>query len=150
MDNNRTTTLEEKENTTEDQSFLPHKDRVYLAKKGFNYIEVREVINGNNINCLIISDYKLPENKYQIDAVRLLIRIPNGYNDTPPDMFFCYPHLKFSTTNSEPPATGGRFNFDGTSWQQWSRHSNVGNDWRAGIDGISSHLQKVNTALNKG
>lgn len=144
MDNNCDTSLEEKE------SFLPLKDRNYLETKGYKYLEAREQINGNNINCLIIDDYKLPENKYQVNSVRLLIRIPNLYNDTPPDMFFCYPHLKFMATKSDPPATSGRFNFAELSWQQWSRHSNVGNDWRAGIDGISSHLQKVNTALNKG
>ncbi|RIV68686.1 E2/UBC family protein [Flagellimonas aequoris] len=133
-------------NCVEQESFLPQKDREYLAEKGFKY---REVIEGK-VKCLIIEEYSLPEGKYNVETVNLLVKIPNGYNDTPPDMFFCYPHLKFSNTNVDPPATGGRFSFDEKSWQQWSRHSNVGNDWRPGIDGISSHLQKVNAALKKG
>lgn len=130
----------------EEVTFLPKKDLEYLRTKEFDY---QEIVEGK-VKCLIIKDYRLPEKKYHVDKVDLLIRIPNGYNDTPPDMFFCSPHLKFSETNTEPPATSGRLNFNKIVWQQWSRHSNTGNDWRPGIDGINSHLQKVNKALDKG
>ena len=127
-------------------TFLPKKDLEYLRTKEFNF---QEVVDGH-VKGLIIKDYRLPEKKYQVNKMDLLIRIPNGYNDAPPDMFFCSPHLKFSDTNGDPPATSGRVNFNGILWQQWSRHSNTGNDWRPGIDGIKSHLQKVNKALEKG
>ncbi len=130
---------------TEGGKFLPMMDTEYLNDKKYDY---EEIIEGN-VKSLIIRDYPLPQGKYNVDKVDLMIRIPNGYNDTRPDMFFCYPHLKFNN-NIEPQATNGRINCNGRVWQQWSRHSNVGNDWRPGIDGIKSHLTKVSAALKKG
>jgi hypothetical protein len=124
-------------------SFLPKMDLQYLASKDYRFSQE----NDGNVKALIIHDYPLPVGKYQVDVADILIQIPNGYNDTHPDMFFCIPHLKLQSTKSEPTATGGRLKFNEAEWQQWSRHSNVGNDWRPGIDGIKSHLRKVDRAL---
>lgn len=123
--------------------FLPQKDREYLKVKCLRYIEVQE----NGKNGLIIEDYVLPFGKYNVSATRLLIFIPQGYNDVNPDMFFCAPTLTLLPGNTLPPAASGTVAFNGINWQQWSRHLNVGNDWRPGIDGIGSYLQKVNRAL---
>ncbi len=123
-------------------SFLPKRDREYLKAKGLQYTEI---IDGNR-NGLIIEDYPLPTGKFNVETTKLLILIPQGYNDTHPDMFFCSPKITFS--NSNPPAqTEGIVSFSNIQWQQWSRHLNTGNDWRAGIDGIESYLQKINHAF---
>lgn len=128
-----------------DSVFLPKKDREYLETKGLQYSEVQE----GGKNGLIIENYPLPEGKYNVSVTRVLIFIPQGYNDVNPDMFYCFPRLTLTATNATPAATEGNVAFDSITWQQWSRHLNVGNDWRPGIDGIQSYLQKVNQALKK-
>jgi hypothetical protein len=126
-----------------DNCFLPENDREYLETKGLQYTEVKEPKQ----NGLIIENYTLPAGKYNVSTTRLLIIIPQGYNDAHPDMFYCYPTLTLMPGNNPPAATTGAITFNGITWQQWSRHLNTGNDWRAGIDGIGSYLQKVNHAL---
>lgn len=135
MDVNRTQTM--------DSIFLPKKDIEYLEAKGLQYLEVQE----NGRNGLIIENYLLPEGKYNVSTTKLLIFIPQGYNDVNPDMFYCYPKLTLNPYNSMPAATEGNIAFNSVNWQQWSRHLNTGNDWRPGIDGLPSYLQKVNQAL---
>lgn len=132
-------------------SFLPVEDLEYLENKDYVFEQIEELDKaGRKKMGLIIREYPLPKGKYQVDAVDILVIIPMGYNDVNPDMFFCHPHLKLTSTGSEPQNTNGRVQFDGINWQQWSRHSNTGNDWRKGIDGIKSHLRKVDNALLNG
>ncbi|MBX9746205.1 MAG: hypothetical protein K2X34_04840, partial [Hyphomonadaceae bacterium] len=33
--------------------------------------------------------------------------------------------------------------FDGKTWQRWSRHRTPANRWRPGIDGLSTHFALV-------
>ena len=120
-------------------SFLPRRDQEYLISKGFLY---SEIIDGTR-NGLIIDNYTLPEGRFNVPAIKLLIFIPPNYNDANPDMFYCHPKVTFVGTIQGPPATDGIVEFNGVQWQQWSRHLNLGNDWRPGIDGIESYLQKV-------
>jgi hypothetical protein len=129
-----------------DKLFLPKMDREYLEAKGLQFLEQ---VDAGRFG-LILKSYRLPVNKYQVSYTDLLIIIPQGYNDTHPDMFYCNPTLTLLPNNSQPAQTSGILSFDGLNWQQWSRHLNVGNDWRPGIDGIQSYLQKVNTALRIG
>jgi hypothetical protein len=124
-------------------SFLPKRDQEYLKAKGLQYSEIRD----GNKNGLVISNYPLPKGKFSTDITTLLILIPQGYNDAHPDMFFCHPKLTFAGVNRSPAQTEGVVAFNSLQWQQWSRHLNTGNDWRPGIDGIDSYLQKVNYAF---
>lgn len=111
--------------------------------KGLQYSEVRNA----NRNALIINDYPLPKGKFNADFTTLLIFIPQGYNDAHPDMFYCNPRIAFAGGQNCPAQTEGIVPFNNIQWQQWSRHLNTGNDWRPGIDGIESYLQKVNQAF---
>ena len=124
-------------------SFLPKRDQEYLKAKGLQYTEI---VDGNR-NGLIINNFLLPAGKFNSATTQLLIIIPQGYNDSHPDMFFCYPKVTFSGTLNAPSQTEGVVPFNSIQWQQWSRHLNTGNDWRPGIDGIESYLQKVNHAF---
>ena len=69
--------------------FLPSFDRAYLEEKLYSYKEV----NDGARNGLIISDFKLPEGKYTVSCSSLMIIIPQGYSDIPPDMFYFSPAL---------------------------------------------------------
>ncbi len=124
--------------------FLPLKDQEYLEAKGLQYSQVQE----SGKNGLILQNYHLPNNKYHVNFSSLLIFMPAGYSDVPPDMFYTYPAL-ILLNGGTPMATTTGLSFYGFNWQQWSRHLNNG-DWRAGIDGVWSYLNKVNEALRKG
>jgi hypothetical protein len=125
-----------------DKKFVPMKDRAYLESKGFQYKE----INDGARNGLIINNFPINEEKFKIKEASLLIILPNGYSDVAPDMFYFSPDLKLANSNTYPAAADVFENYFGVNWQRWSRHFD-GNNWRSGIDGIESYIQRVITAL---
>lgn len=126
-----------------DKSFLPLKDKTYLTNKGFSY---REVSDGAKKG-LIIDNFSIkPEGKFTEATSSLLIILPTGYPDVPPDMFYFLPELKLVSNNAYPAQADQKPNHFQLIWQQWSRHAPP-EQWRAGKDGIQSYLQRVLTAL---
>jgi hypothetical protein len=121
-------------------TFLPESDRQYLANKGYVYEEITE----GKLKGLIFSKFKLPPQKYDVSQVDLLILLPNGYPDIVPDMFYLEPSVKLVQENRPPRATQARQQFNGRSWQRWSRHNQ---EWRRGVDGIWTMLKRVEHAL---
>ena len=122
--------------------FLPESDRDYLNQKGHSFREVAE----NGKNGLIISNWTLPVQKYNHEMSNLLIYLPTGYPDVPPDMFYFYPAICLLPDNRNARATEALEQFNTMSWQRWSRH--LGADhWRSGIDGIHTYLKRVENAL---
>jgi hypothetical protein len=125
-----------------DEKFLPMKDRLYLESKSFQFRE----INDGAINGLIIENFRIDASKFNIDQSSLLIILPKGYSDIPPDMFYFFPELKLRSTNSYPAQADVFVDYFKIKWQRWSRHADA-NSWRVGIDGIESYIQRVITAL---
>lgn len=121
--------------------FLPESDRDYLNQKGYTFREVTD----NAKNGLIISNWTLPEGKYNHEGSDLLIFIPTGYPDIPPDMFYFYPAILLPE-NRYAPASEVFEPFNTISWQRWSRHLGA-EHWRSGVDGIHTYLKRVETAL---
>lgn len=120
--------------------FLPEDDVRYLRNKKFEY---REVQNGSQKG-LIIKGFALPEERYDVPNADLLILIPSGYPDVPPDMFYLLPWVHLVGKSGWPPKADQAVEFDGQRWQRWSRHSR---EWRPGTDGIWTMLKRVVTAL---
>jgi hypothetical protein len=120
--------------------FLPRQDRRYLDERG---IMVREVAEGAKKG-VILTGIPLPEGKYQVSQVDILILLPPSYPEVAPDMFYAVPHLTLVASQREPRCTEVREAFDGQAWQRWSRHNN---EWRPGIDGIWTMLKRVEEAL---
>ena len=121
-------------------SFLPSSDREYLQSKGFTF---HEVVDGRNKG-VVFPAFKLPPNKYDVLQAEMLILLPSGYPDVPPDMFYLQPWAKLTAHSRYPKAADHAFNFNGLSWQRWSRHNN---EWRRGVDGIWTMLKRVEHAL---
>ena len=122
--------------------FLPESDRDYLTSKGISY----ELKTQGNTNGLIIKDWILPQDKFNIKTADLLILIPPGYPDVHPDMWYFSPAILLKPDNRFPRQTNASINFDGRNWQRWSRHLS-GENWRSTSDGIHTYLKKVINAL---
>ena len=122
--------------------FLPEFDRDYLSMKGYQFEEKIDA----NINGLIIRNWALSLGKFNLPSSDLLIIIPNGYPDIKPDMWYFNPDLLLAPSNSPIRQTQAKINFEGKSWQRWSRHFPA-NEWRSGIDGIHTYLKKIQVAL---
>lgn len=129
-----------KKSTEGAPSFLPARDREYLAEKGIVY---EEVTDGGQRG-VILRQYPLPAGLFDTEKADLLILIPTGYPDVPPDMFYMLPWVKLIIANALPRCADQPHPFGGKSWQRWSRHNN---EWRPGIDGIWSMLKRVDHAL---
>lgn len=121
---------------------LTSPDEQFLRSKGWGF----EVLPDGQMFSLIISDYPLPSG-YDHAQVDLLLRLPSGFPDAPPDMFWMEPFVAY-VDGSAPPQTQVRENHHGRTWQRWSRHLVVA--WRPGIDNLQSYLRLIRTDLDAG
>lgn len=121
---------------------LPVKDRRYLEDRGITFDEVGDGAQRG----IVLRDFSLPPGLFAVETADILIILPGGYPDVPPDMFFSNPWLKLKANDHYPYAAEAALSFAGKNWQQWSRHNN---EWRPGTDGIWTMLKRVETALRK-
>ncbi|POR41327.1 multiubiquitin domain-containing protein [Methylobacterium sp. V23] len=128
--------------TTEGLLALPPRDANYLETRGIAH----DVFEEGGSRGIILRGFTLPVGKFSVPAADILILLPPGYPDCSPDMFYCIPWLTFATTGTEPRATQVRQQFQGLTWQRWSRHNH---EWRPGIDGLHTMVKRVERALEE-
>lgn len=121
-------------------SFLPIKDRQYLESKSLSF---EEVIDGQQKG-IVIKEFKLPSGRYDTEKADILILLPSGYPDVPPDMFYLFPWVKLIPRLRYPKAADCPLVFNKKKWQRWSRHNS---EWRPGADGIWTMLKRLENAL---
>lgn len=93
--------------------------------------------------CVTFKDYPLPEGLAPT-ANELLIRLPAGFPDVGPDMFW-FAEAVVRVDGAPIPATDVTENHLGRSWQRWSRH--IGARWRPGIDDLRTYMAYVATCI---
>ena len=96
---------------------------------------------------VVIKGFHLPVG-YQVDRSDLLVRLPPGFPDAAPDMWWFDPPLRISATGASPPNTDAMETYQDRIWQRWSRHFG-GGSWRAGRSGLESYLSLVGKDLRK-
>lgn len=121
-------------------SFLPPDDRCYLGGKGIAFEEVEDGAQKS----IIIQNYPLPSGRFDALAANILILLPSGYPDVPPDMFHTIPWVRLASNKQYPRRADQEINFAGAKWQRWSRHNH---EWRAGVDGIWTMIKRIENAL---
>lgn len=94
--------------------------------------------------CVVIKAWQLPTG-YDRTESDLLIRLPSGFPDIAPDMWWFGPGVKLAG-GATIQATELVENYLGREWQRWSRHLQPG-QWRPGIDGIESYLALIQREL---
>lgn len=127
--------------TTEGLSIvLPPRDVEYLDGRGIAYEDGSQ----NGQAGVVLKGITLPEGKFDAASVDILVLLPPGYPDCPPDMFYCMPWLKLRSVGRYPRAADQPHPFRSQTWQRWSRHNNM---WRPGIDGIHTMVKRIERAL---
>lgn len=119
---------------------LPDPDRRYLDDRGLPY----SITVDGGMTCVVFSAWPLPAG-FDNTSADLLIRLPGGYPDVPPDMWWFSPAIRLAS-GQVVPATDAIEQHLGRSWQRWSRHFQAG-QWQSGIDGLESYLALINREL---
>ena len=81
----------------------------------------------------------------QPERTDILVRLPLGFPDTTPDMFWCDPPVS-TTTGGTIPGTEARETYAGRTWQRWSRH--IQGQWRPGIDNLGTYLAYIRRCVD--
>jgi hypothetical protein len=121
---------------------IPEPELESLKGDGLEYSIVPE----GKMTCLVVQKFSLPSG-YDRAESDLLLRLPAGFPDTPPDMWWFDPPVR-RADGSQIPATEVMENHVGRRWQRWSRHFNAG-QWRPGIDCLESFLALIRKELNR-
>lgn len=121
-----------------------------LPKSDTDYLHAREIphtitLEGGML-CIVLTSFMLPGG-YDNKSADLLIRLPAGYPDVPPDMWWFDPAVCLAD-GSEIQATEVREDYLGRKWQRWSRHFQEG-QWQSGIDGLESYMALINREVEK-
>lgn len=118
---------------------LPKKCQNFLRKQKIHF----EGRDEGGQKAVILKNFILPEGRFDVSKADILILLPSGYPDAPPDMFHTMPCLRLTSSGNSPRGTGS-VGFDGQTWQRWSRHND---EWRPGVDGIWTMIKRIERAL---
>jgi len=121
---------------------LPERDVEYLDSLGLPWETVRD----GRLGRVLVHDYAIPQG-FKPDATTACLKLEPGYPETEIDMVYFFPHL--TRVDGRPVARLAADQFDGKSWQRWSRHRTPQNPWRRGVDDISTHMQLVRFWLER-
>lgn len=116
-------------------------DKAHLDDLGLDY----EVKEEGGLICVVIKQWPLPTG-YEPEKVDLLLRLPPGFPDTQPDMYWCDPPVHIAGTSQYPPAAELMESYLGRTWQRFSRHL-PGGAWQSGRDSLASYLALITQAL---
>lgn len=120
---------------------LDDADHQWLKDSGFDY----EVVEESGWTNLILKGYSLPAG-FDHEQVDLLVRLPPGFPDAQPDMFWVDPWIKLTSTGSFAPASEQPEQHVGRTWQRFSRHFANG-AWRPGTDSLESWMKTIRLLL---
>jgi hypothetical protein len=115
-------------------------DAQCLDDRGLDY----EVAVEAGMTCVVIKSYKLPHG-YDRSESDLLVRLPAGFPDVAPDMWWFAPGIRLAT-GATVQATELIELHLGRQWQRWSRHFQQG-QWRSGVDGLEGYLALIQHEL---
>src|ERR1700728_2699794 len=88
---------------------------------------------------LVISDFELP-GAFQPNRVELLVKLPPGFPDAAPDMFWVHPAVRTGAGNV--PRSTSNERLLGKNWQRFSWHLAAG-AWKPGISDLRDFLRCI-------
>lgn len=126
---------------------LHNEDYKFLADKGLEYEE------SQSDHYLVLKNYPLPNEMYNVNRCDVLIIIPPNYNACGNDMFWTRPMLSRLDNKPIPsinkPSDNDNRQYGGKEFFRWSRHWNeAASAWKPNVDNIITILQRIEWALN--
>ena len=121
---------------------LPDSEFSFLSSLGTEY----EVLAEGGMTCVVLREWPLPPG-FNRASSDLLLRLPAGFPDTAPDMWWFSPAV-LTEAGTSLPNTESIEHYLGRDWQRWSRHLNPG-QWRSGVDGLESYLALIRRDLER-
>ena len=118
---------------------LPQADLDFLNEKGGRF----EITPHPGEVRIYIRNFQLAES-YSPRLTDLLIRLPLGYPQSNPDMFWTKPDVRLVT--GAYPNRADYHDPSADNWQRWSRHS----EWRPAKDNLRSKMASVKRELEAG
>ncbi len=118
---------------------LPEEDTDFLNKMGFRW----EAHSEGRYMWLLVHNYSIPDG-YNVEACTVALMIPPSYPATQIDMAYFFPQLKKKSGKAINALANQTI--DGKNYQRWSRHRKP-NEWKPGVDCVSTHLTLVNNWL---
>ena len=122
------------------QFALSEEDQAWLEQTGLQY----ELVADGGVLRVIVERFPVPPG-YNLAEVDVQVRLESGYPDTQIDMVCFHPGL--SRTSGTAIGSISNEDFDGRTWQRWSRHRTPANPWRPGLDNLSTHFALIETWL---
>lgn len=122
-------------------SILREQDKQFLDESGLTYTVT---VDGGFADLVIAGFATAPGlNPANVD---LLVRLPFGFPDATPDMFWVAPHIS-AAAGSPVPGTELNETVQARTWQRWSRH--IAGQWRPGVDNLETYLAYVRRCLRQ-
>ncbi|MBB5442063.1 MULTISPECIES: multiubiquitin domain-containing protein [unclassified Paraburkholderia] len=115
-------------------------DAEFLNGKGYTW----EAITQSEVKRIVVRGFE-PPHGFTPTKVDMFVILPHGYPDTQIDMVYFYPALARNDGKSIRSLVTN--DFEGKSWQGWSRHRTANSSWRQGIDNVGTHLMLVDDFL---
>lgn len=94
---------------------------------------------------VLLAGFPLPPG-LQPQRSDLLLRLPPGFPDAAPDMFWLDP-AAVGPNGVAIAGTESREAYLGRTWQRWSRH--IAGQWRPGIDNLGTYLAYIRRCLDQ-
>lgn len=115
-------------------------DAEYLNAKGYTW----EAVKQPDAKRIVVRGFEPPQG-FTPAKVDMFVILPEGYPDTQIDMVYFYPAL--GRDDSRTIRSLVTNDFEGKTWQGWSRHRTENSPWRQGIDNLGTHLMLVDDFL---
>lgn len=116
-------------------------DRDTLKRTGLPF----KVNFANGFNMVQIAEYPTGPG-FVPDKVTILLRLPPGFPDVGPDMFWVDPPVRLASGGAIAGTHYMETHLD-RQWQRWSRHV-IGN-WRPGIDNLATYLAYIRRCFDQ-
>lgn len=87
--------------------------------------EYQAVRHGENYDWVVVEDVQLPD-EYNRDGTDVLVFIPSGYPETPPDNFFVPNGLQLSNGGQIDNFSKNHQTHEGGQWDRFSWHEEAG------------------------
>jgi hypothetical protein len=105
-----------------------------------------EAVSDGSTRRIVIRGFSVPDG-YTHQGVDLFVILPSGYPDAQIDMAYFYPSLARADGRGIRALHAN--DFDGLSWQGWSRHRTACSAWRMGVDNLATHITLVSNFLEE-